>query len=139
MLIAEGKKRINIRKLPPEERIKDFSEVELGFTEEEAQAEARRCLTCNVGVCVGCKICAEVCPNSAITIISMYDEEHQRFVRDYYLDLAKCLYCGFCAEACPTSCLHLGKIYELAGYNRDDFICDMKDLQISGQKEEKKN
>ena len=30
------------------ERIKDFKEVELGFTEEMAQYEARRCLNCGL-------------------------------------------------------------------------------------------
>jgi NADH-quinone oxidoreductase subunit F len=35
-------------KLSPEERIKDFMEVELGFDEETAQKECARCLRCDV-------------------------------------------------------------------------------------------
>ena len=41
----------------PEERIKDFSEVDLGFTAEEAVAEAKRCIQCKKPKCVeGCPV-----------------------------------------------------------------------------------
>ncbi len=38
---------------PPKERIKNFSEVALGYTEEQAIAEAKRCLNCKNKPCVG--------------------------------------------------------------------------------------
>ena len=37
----------------PEDRIKNFDEVALGLTEEEAVAEAKRCLECKKAACVG--------------------------------------------------------------------------------------
>lgn len=41
----------------PEERIKNFLEVALGYTKEEAQAEAKRCLLCKDPQCVkGCPV-----------------------------------------------------------------------------------
>ena len=41
----------------PEERVKNFSEVELGYTDEEAKAEANRCLQCNNPRCMkGCPV-----------------------------------------------------------------------------------
>ena len=41
----------------PKERIKNFNEVELGFTKEEAIKEANRCLQCNNPRCVkGCPV-----------------------------------------------------------------------------------
>ena len=41
----------------PSERVKNFSEVELGYTSEEALAEANRCLQCNVPRCMkGCPV-----------------------------------------------------------------------------------
>ncbi|MBC7327026.1 NADPH-dependent glutamate synthase [bacterium] len=56
----EGKdieRRIPIGERPPEERIKDFEEVCLGYTKEEAIAEAKRCLTCSRPLCVeGCPV-----------------------------------------------------------------------------------
>jgi heterodisulfide reductase subunit A len=41
-----------------------FDEVELGFSEEEAQREAERCLNC--GVCSECMECVRVCEPKAI-------------------------------------------------------------------------
>ena len=35
-----------MREQRPEERIKNFNEVALGLTEEEAVEEAKRCLNC---------------------------------------------------------------------------------------------
>jgi len=40
--------RLKPRHLPPEERKHNFEEVEMGFTEEEAVAEATRCLRCDL-------------------------------------------------------------------------------------------
>ncbi len=46
------------------ERIKNFIEVETGFTEEQAKAEAERCLAC--GACSECHYCETVCEPDAI-------------------------------------------------------------------------
>lgn len=49
--------RIKDRKQPVEERIKNFREVALGYTEEQAVAEAGRCLQCKKAPCVkGCPV-----------------------------------------------------------------------------------
>ncbi|MBU0533855.1 MAG: NADPH-dependent glutamate synthase [Candidatus Omnitrophica bacterium] len=46
-----------MRKRPVEERIKDFEEVALGFSKEEAIAEATRCLQCKKPLCInGCPV-----------------------------------------------------------------------------------
>lgn len=57
-------KRVSKKELPVEERIKDFSEVELGITEEEAVREAERCLNC--GPCSECRQCEVVCEADCI-------------------------------------------------------------------------
>ncbi|RLE62567.1 MAG: hypothetical protein DRJ38_09445, partial [Thermoprotei archaeon] len=44
--MSKVKPRIKIPKRPPEERIKDFNEVALTLTEEQALQEASRCLQC---------------------------------------------------------------------------------------------
>ncbi len=50
-------KRIPISERLPEERIKDFDEVSLGYSKEEAIAEAKRCLGCSRPLCVeGCPV-----------------------------------------------------------------------------------
>jgi len=42
-----------MREQPPKERIHNFDEVPYGYTEEEAIAEAKRCLTCKKPTCIG--------------------------------------------------------------------------------------
>ncbi|MHB9058086.1 MAG: FAD-dependent oxidoreductase [Bacillota bacterium] len=49
---------------PAAERIKDFREVLLGFSREEAIAEAGRCLNC--GICSECLQCVKACQKQAI-------------------------------------------------------------------------
>jgi heterodisulfide reductase subunit A-like polyferredoxin len=50
--------------LEPAERIKDFREIEMPLSEEEALAAASRCLDC--GPCSECGRCAAACPAEAI-------------------------------------------------------------------------
>ncbi|MFL7812082.1 MAG: NADPH-dependent glutamate synthase [Anaerolineales bacterium] len=46
---------------PPEERIQDFNEVALGFTEELALTEAKRCLQCPKHPCMeGCPVSVDI-------------------------------------------------------------------------------
>jgi NADH-quinone oxidoreductase subunit F len=46
--VAEERPRIRVGHENPEERVRDFREVERGFTEEEACREAMRCLRCDL-------------------------------------------------------------------------------------------
>ena len=46
-------KRVPVQEQNPNERIKNFNEVCLGYTEEEAVNEAKRCLNCKKPMCVG--------------------------------------------------------------------------------------
>jgi len=50
--------------LPVDQRIGNFREIELGFTEEMAVEEAKRCLSC--GGCSECLECEKVCKAEAI-------------------------------------------------------------------------
>lgn len=50
-------KRVSMPKQPPEERIKNFKEVALGYSQEQAIMEASRCLQCVNPSCVkGCPV-----------------------------------------------------------------------------------
>lgn len=50
--------------VPVEQRLNDFQEVELGFTQEQAIADAQRCLNC--GLCCECFQCVSACQANAI-------------------------------------------------------------------------
>jgi heterodisulfide reductase subunit A-like polyferredoxin len=56
--------REQMEMIPIEERKKTFSEVKKGFTEEQAQKEALRCLNC--GLCSECLQCVALCKAGAV-------------------------------------------------------------------------
>lgn len=57
MNMEDRLKQVPMPKLDVEERIRSFKEVALGYTEEQAIAEAKRCLQCKVPRCVeGCPV-----------------------------------------------------------------------------------
>jgi glutamate synthase (NADPH/NADH) small chain len=54
---VDRRKRIDMREQPPAERVKNFCEVALGYSEEEAKNEAKRCLQCDSPMCIeGCPV-----------------------------------------------------------------------------------
>jgi heterodisulfide reductase subunit A-like polyferredoxin len=58
------KDRPRAAELPPANRLRNFDEVEKGLTEEQALAEAERCLNC--ALCSECNRCVETCQQHAI-------------------------------------------------------------------------
>jgi heterodisulfide reductase subunit A len=72
---ASRQRRIPISSIPIKERLHNFREVDLALTEEEAIAEAERCLRC--GVCSECLECLSACERGAI--------DHD--MKDSFLDL----------------------------------------------------
>lgn len=57
-------RQVHMQALDPETRGKTFAEVHVGYTPEEAIAEAKRCLAC--GICCDCHICETACQAHAI-------------------------------------------------------------------------
>lgn len=80
--------------LRPEER-KDFAEVELGFSENEAIGEAGRCLRCG---CSDCLTCHQVCFYGVHFIDARGHTEQKP---------ENCDGCGLCVEFCPCNALAL--------------------------------
>ncbi|MBN1381983.1 MAG: FAD-dependent oxidoreductase [Deltaproteobacteria bacterium] len=66
--------RVKYPLMSPEERKMKFAEVGLGFSEEQAQEEAKRCLSC--GICSECYQCVEACVAGAIMHDDTYEEEN---------------------------------------------------------------
>jgi NADPH-dependent glutamate synthase beta subunit-like oxidoreductase/coenzyme F420-reducing hydrogenase delta subunit len=88
--------------LQPSVRVKDFIEIERGFTEEEAHSEARRCLACTTGAladeekCAACLTCVRICPFGVATV-----EQTAAMPQE------KCQACGLCAAECPAAAIAL--------------------------------
>ncbi|MFH0777321.1 MAG: NADH-quinone oxidoreductase subunit NuoI [Candidatus Eisenbacteria bacterium] len=78
--------------------------------------------------CVGCGLCAMVCPADAIVVEAAENEngdrrsKGERFARHYVIDIGRCIFCGYCVEACPTEALSMTQTYELADYDRQNLF-----------------
>ncbi len=56
--------RVRMPQADPAGRLRDFAEIDLGYTAEQAIAEAKRCLAC--GQCSECMQCVKACSAGAI-------------------------------------------------------------------------
>ena len=99
----EKQSRINPKVLPPEVRNKSFDEVSLGFTEEEAQKEAQRCLECGCREYYKCKL-LKVAQRYDINPERFKGEMPQKYTHDENAfierNTSKCILCGLCVRSC---------------------------------------
>lgn len=121
--------QVPMPKLPIELRTTTFEEVELGFTEEQAVAEGRRCFGCESEVCIGCGVCVDVCPVGIIYLEHDKSPKGEVYPKQYMIDIGLCMYCGICTEECPTKCLVATDQYESAAYTKAEFLIDKADFQ----------
>ncbi len=99
----EKQSRLTPKVLAPEVRNKNFDEVSLGFTEEEAQAEAKRCLECGCREYYKCKL-LKVAQRYDINPERFKGEMPQKYTRDENAfierNTSKCILCGLCVRSC---------------------------------------
>lgn len=86
--------------------------------------------------CVGCKLCAAVCPALAINIESNIDKEGFRYASKYEIDLFKCIYCGLCEESCPVDAIVQTNLEEYHFQKRGEQILTKEKLLAIGDKYE---
>jgi len=120
------------------QRFKDLTtEVELGFTTEQAQQEVERCLNCDVqtvffdSLCIECDACLDICPTQCLTITASDEKQGlavplraqrrearqplyvsgslKQTSRVMVKDENICLHCSLCAERCPTAAWDMKK------------------------------
>lgn len=105
-----------------------FAEVELGYTEPQAELEASRCLKCNINTifdstkCILCGGCVDVCPMDCLRLVrqermSLHQEPSPlspsadtppRFA--ILKDETVCIRCALCAKRCPTDAITMERI-----------------------------
>ena len=89
--IKQEKNRIDLVQKAPQERLREFSLDQRVMTEQEAMAEAARCLNCGCGE--GCQLCKTICAEFAPFISRADTLEIQR---------EDCVACGMCFNRCPN-------------------------------------
>ena len=58
--------------------------------------------------CIGCSLCAQVCPSRAI---KMYRVPGDKKIRPGY-DVGRCIFCGLCVDICPVDALEESIIHD---------------------------
>ncbi len=124
------------RETPPTislDRRTGISEVETGYTEEEAKRQAERCLYCHIQTiydaekCVLCNRCVDICPEYCLKLVPLEELDLEPEVKEKIIanegislngplsamlkDDEKCIRCGLCAIRCPTDAMTMEVFY----------------------------
>ncbi len=81
----------------------NFEERIIAFSEEQAQKEGERCMSC--GMCFECDNCVIFCPQDAVFKVNRKEATVGRYVDT---DYTKCIGCHICADVCPTGYIKMG-------------------------------
>jgi formate hydrogenlyase subunit 6/NADH:ubiquinone oxidoreductase subunit I len=100
--------------------------------------------------CIGCELCARVCPNQCIDmeVISAdrlldleerfwgpsrsTQDEKKGLIKRPAINFGRCMFCGNCEEYCPTGAMRMTNVYDLADYSREALIFSAEELQVEG-------
>ena len=89
--------------LNAEQALNNFDERLQALVEAQAQAEAKRCMSC--GQCFECDNCVVYCPQTAVFKVPKAKSTTGRYVDTNY---NKCIGCHICADVCPTGYIQMG-------------------------------
>ncbi len=80
-----------------------FKERLIGLDTDQAQEEAKRCMSC--GMCFECDNCVIFCPQDAVYRVKKNQSTTGRYVAT---DYDRCIGCHICADVCPTGYIQMG-------------------------------
>ena len=99
--VARNKR--DIVTLSKETALGNFEERLGVLGQEQAVAEAKRCMSC--GMCFECDNCVMYCPQTAVYRVKKTESTLGRYVAT---DYDKCIGCHICADVCPTGYIQMG-------------------------------
>ena len=86
--------------------------------------------------CIGCELCAGVCPAKCIYVRGADNDPEnptspgERFGFVYEINYLRCIHCDLCVEACPTEAITESKLFEFSFTNRQDAIYTKNELLV---------
>ena len=89
--------------LTAEQALGNFDDRLGMLSEQEAIAEAKRCMSC--GLCFECDNCIVYCPQIAVFKVKKNQSTTGRYVDT---DYSRCIGCHICADVCPTGYIKMG-------------------------------
>jgi Pyruvate/2-oxoacid:ferredoxin oxidoreductase delta subunit/thioredoxin reductase len=98
-----ARNRRQVVTLTAEEALNNFEERLIPLLEKQAQAEAKRCMSC--GQCFECDNCVVYCPQTAVFKVKKTQATMGRYVDT---DYTKCIGCHICKDVCPSGYIQMG-------------------------------
>ncbi|CCQ74010.1 NAD(P)-binding protein [Magnetospira sp. QH-2] len=98
----ERNKRPEIQ-IGSDEVLGNFQERIQSLSEEGAQDEGARCMSC--GMCFECDNCVIYCPQDAVHRTKKAERAVGRYV---FTEYTRCIGCHICADVCPTGYIDMG-------------------------------
>lgn len=96
-----------------------------------------------VSRCIGCALCAEICPPACIRVVPAASEASVSRPGAlgaplgpwqpptlFEIDMARCFSCGLCEEVCPADALAMSPLVEIAAEDRGGLIFGFDALQV---------
>ncbi len=98
--------------------------------------------------CIGCDLCAKICPVDCIEIETIKatgaigqtsDGTTKRLhVPKFDIDMAKCMYCGLCTVVCPTECITMTNEFDRSSTTLSEFTYKFSEMSPELAEEKRK-